>query len=417
MRFIHAADLHIDSPLRGLRYHDGAPVERLQSATRQAFQNLIQLALERRVDFVILAGDLFDGPWPDVQTGLWTCAQLRRLLDAGIQAYFIRGNHDAESRVRGAIHWPENLHEFPTDKPHTFTLEDLGVALHGQGFSQRDVQFDLAATYPDPIPGLFNIGILHTSLTGHCDHDSYAPTSEQVLLNRQYDYWALGHIHTRMVVHERPWILFSGNTQGRHVRESGKRGCTLVTCEDGAVTSVEFVATDTVRWDCIDVQLTPEDDMDVLLEKVQREMENCLHSAEGRFRAARVVVRGPCRAHDALCGDSDRVRITDEIRHRASEWGDELWLEKIMLQTLPTVNVDQLRRNSDVVGALLTTMSEIRNDQHELEGLSRDLTTAVKKHLPELVQAGLEFEDIDQIQSWVEQAEGILVSRLLGVNA
>jgi hypothetical protein len=183
------------------------------------------------------------------------------------------------------------------------------------------------------------------------------------------------------------------------------------------VSSVRFLPTDTVRWDCIDVDLALEDDADMMLEKVQQELDRSIRAAEDRFRAARVVVRGACRAHESLSKDAERVRLTDEIRQRASELGDDIWLEKVMLQTQPMADVDQLRRNSDVVGALLTSMSEIRHDERELQGLSADLTDAIKKHLPDLVQAGFDLEDLDQIRGWMEQAEGILVSQLLGVNA
>ena len=134
MKFIHAADLHIDSPLCGLEVYPGAPADRLRGATREALENLISLALRERVDFVIVAGDLFDGEWPDMKTGVWTAGQLRRLDRENIPVYLIRGNHDAVSRVRRSIRWPRSVREFSVNAPETFVDEDLAVALHGQGF-------------------------------------------------------------------------------------------------------------------------------------------------------------------------------------------------------------------------------------------------------------------------------------------
>ena len=215
MKFIHAADLHIDSPLRGLEVYDGAPVERLRRATRESLENLVALAIEKSVDFVIVAGDLFDGKWPDMATGVWTASQFWRLDRAGIPVYLIRGNHDAASQVREAVRWPGCVREFSVDSPETLIDEDLG------------------ARYPDRIDRLFNIGVLHTSLNGHPDHDTYAPTHEDVLRARRYDYWALGHVHSRRIVSEAPWIVYPGNTQGRHIRETGPRGCVLVTVDAG----------------------------------------------------------------------------------------------------------------------------------------------------------------------------------------
>ena len=233
MKFIHAADLHIDSPLLGLYCYEGAPAERLREATRRACENLVTLAIEEQVDFVILAGDLFDGQWRDMQTGLFTARQFRRLCDAKIKVYLVRGNHDAASQVRQTITWPDNVHEFSVRKAETVRLDDLGVALHGRGFAQPEVTDDPVPEYPAPVPGLFNIGVLHTNVGGNEDHPRYAPTSRAALEAKGYDYWALGHIHKRYVIAERPYIGYSGNTQGRHVRETGAKGCLLVSVEDG----------------------------------------------------------------------------------------------------------------------------------------------------------------------------------------
>ena len=198
-KFIHAADTHIDSRLLGLAAYEGAPVDRLRGASREAFANLVTLAIKEKVAFVIIAGDLFDGQWEDMRTGLWTAGQFRRLARENISVYLIRGNHDAASKVRARIDWPKNeqgaqiVHEFSVRKAETFQLADLGVALHGRGFAHQEAPDDLAKDYPDPVDGAFNIGVLHTSLSGDANHDTYAPTSEQVLVNKGYDYWALTH--------------------------------------------------------------------------------------------------------------------------------------------------------------------------------------------------------------------------------
>jgi DNA repair protein SbcD/Mre11 len=159
MKFIHAADLHIDSPLLGLYCYEGAPAERLREATRRAFENLIALAIAEQVNFVILAGDLFDGQWRDMQTGLFTARQFRRLCDEKIKVYLVRGNHDAASQVRQAITWPDNVHEFSVRKAETVCLDDLGVALHGRGFAQPQVTDDPVPEYPAPADSTAGIGI------------------------------------------------------------------------------------------------------------------------------------------------------------------------------------------------------------------------------------------------------------------
>jgi DNA repair exonuclease SbcCD nuclease subunit len=165
VKFIHAADLHIDSPLKGLESYEGAPLARLQGATRVGFQHLVCLAQEQAVDFVIIAGDLFDGKWQDMHTGLWTAAQFRELERAGIRVFLLQGNHDAASRVPHAITWPSNVHVFSVERPETVILDELRVAVHGQGFAREKITSDLASGYPDAVPHHFNIGVQHTSTT------------------------------------------------------------------------------------------------------------------------------------------------------------------------------------------------------------------------------------------------------------
>ena len=186
MKFLHAADIHLDSPLRGLDRYEGAPVDEIRNATRRALENLVALAIDEEVDFVILAGDLFDGDWPDFNTGLFFVRQMARLGEKDISVYAVRGNHDAENRFTRKLPWPKNVHFFSSRKPESFPLDGVDVVLHGQSFANRDVQDDLAAAYPSAAPGKINIGVLHTSLDGRVGHASYAPTRLDVLRSRGY---------------------------------------------------------------------------------------------------------------------------------------------------------------------------------------------------------------------------------------
>lgn len=227
-KFIHAADIHLDSPLRGLARYEGAPVAELRSATRQALEGLIRTAIEEEVAFVLLAGDLYDGDWRDYNTGLFFASQMSKLRKVGIKVFLISGNHDAQSQITKTIRLPDNVRQLSTRKPETVLLENVGVAIHGRGFATRAVTEDISATYPDARAGYFNIGMLHTSANGREGHEPYAPCTVQGLAAKGYDYWALGHVHKREVLSEDPWIVFSGNIQGRHIREQGAKGCSLV---------------------------------------------------------------------------------------------------------------------------------------------------------------------------------------------
>ena len=239
--FIHAADLHLGSPFQGLAMKDAAVAEMFMEASRRAFTALVDQAIERNVDFLLVAGDVYDGDWKDNKIGLFFNREVARLDRAGIPVFLLKGNHDAESVITKTITLPPNVSEFPVNKPGTFTLDHLKVALHGQGFAERSATENLALAYPPPQPGWFNIGVLHTSLTGREPHAPYAPCSVEDLRSRGYDYWALGHVHDYEVVSDNPPIIFPGNLQGRSVREQGAKGAVLVSVEDGTVTHERMI--------------------------------------------------------------------------------------------------------------------------------------------------------------------------------
>jgi DNA repair exonuclease SbcCD nuclease subunit len=214
-KFIHAADIHLDSPLKGLEVYEGAPVEEIRNATRRALVGMIELAIDEAVDFVIIAGDVYDGDWHDYNTGLFFVKQATRLLEAGIPLYLIAGNHDAVNRMTRSLKLPENVKRFDHDCPETVALDNLGVAIHGQSFAEAAMFDDLSCVYPKALAGMFNIGVLHTSATGYDGHDRYAPCTIGGLCTKNYDYWALGHIHKREMLSSDPPIGFCGNLQGR----------------------------------------------------------------------------------------------------------------------------------------------------------------------------------------------------------
>ncbi len=411
MKFIHAADLHIDSPLEKLEIYDGAPAERLRAATRVALENLVAIAIDERVGFVVIAGDLVDGPWREMKTGIYLAAQMRRLGDAGIRVFLIRGNHDAASEVHAAISWPDCVHEFSVEAPETVIDRELGVAIHGQGFAQREVTENLAADYPDPVPDLFNVGVLHTSLGGSAEHDTYAPVSADVLAAKGYDYWALGHIHQREIVRERPWIVFAGNTQGRHIRETGAKGCLVVSTSSGEVESVEFRATDTLRWSHFELELDPDDTRAQLYDRVRDGFDRLKESNEGRFGVVRVTVSGAAAAHESLRTRAEREETIAEIRNLAGDV-EELWVERVRLDVSPPVDLDEMRRRPDLVGELLRTMDEAAASDEALAKLAEELAPLEEKGALELKRAGIDLRDPAALRRWLRDAERLLSSRL-----
>ncbi len=401
MRFLHAADIHLDSPLRGLEKYEGAPVEVLRGATRKAFAALVRLAIEQRVDFVILAGDLYDGDWPDYNTGLFFIQRMRELEKAGIPVYLIRGNHDAESRITATLTLPANVHSFSTERPETKTIDSLRVALHGQGFARQAEPRNLAATYPSAVPNHFNIGLLHTSLDGREGHASYAPCQLADLVARDYDYWALGHVHQRESVNQanRPRVEFPGNVQGRHARETGAKGCLLVTV-DGVRVTTEFCPLDVLRWQVVQMNATDVESQEELLEQVRQALAAAMEEAEDRLLAARVVIH----AAESL----QRLVAADFARFRFDLYGlfsQQVWIEKIHWKRISQL-VAEPTLSDDATSELQAVLAEVRaNPTTAQQQLATAECGKLLKSLPPDLRSILE-------KSWLDivtQAETLLL--------
>ncbi|MCB4804863.1 DNA repair exonuclease SbcCD nuclease subunit [Methylobacterium brachiatum] len=329
--FIHAADLHLGSPLSGLATRDAELARRLATAGRQAFEDLVTQAIERRVAFVVVAGDIYDGDWADNTIGLFFARQVARLDRAGIPTILVRGNHDAESVITRSITLPPSVHVFSASRAETLRLESLRVAVHGRSFQARAVEENLSLTYPAALPGWFNLGVLHTSCTGHAAHETYAPCSVADLTARGYDYWALGHIHEYAELSQDPWIVFPGNIQGRSVRECGAKGAVLVEVADGRVTGVSRFPLDRARFEQVTVDLSEAADTSAALEDVETALRPLAEVAAQRLVLVRVHLAGTTPAHDALSADRDNV--TAEIQAAAHRLHEDIWLERLKIET------------------------------------------------------------------------------------
>lgn len=347
-KFLHAADIHLDSPLRGLSQYEGVPAELVRTATRDALDELVARAIEEEVAFVIIAGDLYDGDWEAFATGLYFCAAMGRLREAGVDVFIVYGNHDAESRLTRQLPLPDNVMAFATDKPQTFEHARTGAVLHGQSYKARDPGGDLAAGYPAARPAAFNIGVLHTALSGDRGHAPYAPCHPDELAAKDYHYWALGHVHGFDVVRTEPYIVFPGNLQGRNIRETGPKGAALVSVVDDRVHTVEHVALDVVRWSLVDVDLAAATTDSEAHEQIRLSLAAALHSeADGRPLISRVRLSGETPLHDAMSEERDVWR--QGVRAIAASLADTLWIEKVVLATSPVVAEQALSGEFDAL--------------------------------------------------------------------
>ncbi|MDQ0396149.1 metallophosphoesterase family protein [Labrys monachus] len=332
-RFIHAADLHLDSPMHGLTARQPHLASLFADAARNAFVALVSEAIERDAAFLIIAGDVYDGDWRDYHTGLFFAGQLARLTRAGIPAYLIRGNHDADSIISRSLTLPADVHLFGTRKAETVELPALKVALHGRSFAERAVSENMVRSYPQAVPGWFNIGVLHTSLDGRAGHASYAPCTLADLRAKQYDYWALGHIHAAEIVCEDPYVVFPGNLQGRHIRETGAKGAMLVEVEDGAIVGVEPLTLDRARWAHIRVDVGAAASLDEVVRRVEPALRREALAAGERPLALRLTLDGETPVHHGLAASGPHVQA--ELQAAADRVSDRLYVERVVLATTP----------------------------------------------------------------------------------
>jgi len=412
IRFIHTADIHLDSPLQGLEVYEDAPIEDIRGATRRAFDNLINLAIEEEVDFILIAGDLYDGDWKDYNTGLYFSNRMGRLAKAGIKAFIVSGNHDAASQLTKTMPLPENVIFFPPKKMQSVKIDDIGVIVHGQSYSHRSVTDNLASKYPQYDSNYFNVGLLHTSLTGREGHEDYAPCSVDDLKSKGYDYWALGHVHRREIISDDPWIVFPGNIQGRHIKETGAKSATLITVENGQVIKAESLDLDVLRWEICEVDLSECETSEDVYDVVRNAFTQVLDQTNGKTVAIRLILTGTCPLHGELIEQT--TQWTDGFRAIAVQCGD-IWLEKVKFKTKRKISLEEMFGEDTAIAGLLKSIKKIELDGPLIFELVPELS-ALKNKLPAEIQTGdnpfldLSIGKTEELRNEIQE---LLISKLL----
>lgn len=403
MKFVHAADLHIDSPLVGLERYEGAPVEQIRQSTRRALVNLVDLCIAEAAKALVIAGDLFDGEWRDYSTGLFFVGQMQRLRQAGIAVVLVKGNHDAQSQVTQRLAWPDNVKEFGSERPETVLFESHALAFHGQSYPHRVESRDLATGYPRAVEGLLNVGVLHTCATGRPGHEPYAPCKVETLVSKGYDYWALGHVHEREVLSTDPWIVFPGNLQGRHIRETGPKGATVVEYDAHGISAVEHRVLDVVRFGRLSVDVDGVATADEVVERAFEAIATAWHAADERVSVVRLRVSGRTPAHAALHRDLERWNA--EVRARANELSG-VWVEKVRFETRPPQPVAEVEKRADALGQVLRALSHLREEPSARQRVLSAFEE-LKTKLPVEVKRGSGGVDLDDADSLLEVLDDV----------
>jgi DNA repair protein SbcD/Mre11 len=408
-RFLHAADLHLDSPLRGLETFQDAPVAQIRAASRRALDNLVDLAIREQASFLVISGDLFDGDWKDYHTALFLADRLGRLGNAGIPVYVASGNHDAESVISRTLRLPDNVRVFSSSSPQTFIDDRTGAALHGQGYPHRDLTDNLAAAYPPSRTALFNIGVLHTALTGRAGHARYAPCTLDDLRSKGYQYWALGHLHQPEVVCRDPWVVFPGCIQGRHIKEQGPKGAVMVTVDEGRVIDVDPRVVDVLRWGSCPVEVDSCGTWGELLDAVRLKLSEARSGCDGRPLAVRVSLTGESRI-SSLVQDRQEA-LFEEIGALAAGMGD-IWLEKISLAIRPATVTGS--GSASPFRDLIDSLSPDGLDLESIAGEMPELAEFRSKLPPEATSGDDPFDPLDPefLRSIRGEIADLLMARL-----
>jgi DNA repair exonuclease SbcCD nuclease subunit len=406
--FIHAADLHIDSPLAGLGLKDAAVAERFARAGRKAVESLVEQAVAEKSAFLLIAGDIFDGDWRDYASGLFFVRLLGRLHRENLPTFIIKGNHDADSLMSRSLDYPASVKLFSSSRAETHVLDHLGVAIHGRSFPQRAVPDDFVASYPAARPGLLNIGLLHTGLDGRSAHAAYAPCTTDDLRRFGYQYWALGHIHAAAEVARDPWIVYPGNVQGRSVREAGPKGAMRVTVEDGRIVEVAPIVLDAARWADEVLDISDCDSEAAVLARIDAALRDVHAAADARPLAARLRLVGATPLHARLV--ATREHLQAEARSSGFAIAEDCWVEQVRVETSAPPRTSALPEEADALD--LEALLEAAASDQSFEGKIEELVRAVSDKLPRDLREL--FDAPDFRQRLALQARDTLLGRLSG---
>lgn len=362
--FVHCADLHLDSPFEGLFSKNEKLASLLREATFQAFDNVISVAIENNAAFVLIGGDIYDGADNSLRAQIRYADILARAARHKICCFAVHGNHDPVKAWRANIVMPEGVHVFSDEK-----VERIPVVCEGQslayvyGISHGDYRLkqNLAAKFMRQEEDEYAIGLLHCNVGACVDHDDYAPCTTGDLYDGKMDYWALGHIHSRIILSDKaPVIVYPGNTQGRSIKETGEKGCCLVRVQADGSSEIEFHATDVLRWFQADLTIGEAETIDSLRKKLFAQQQELRMQAKQRGSISRLTITGRSNLHEML-RQSNTVRdLLADLNDGEERRSDFAWFDSIAIKTRPVIDIDKRRDVPDLVGDFLRSADTLR---------------------------------------------------------
>lgn len=423
-RFIHAADLHLDSPFKGLTATNQAVGDKLLRSTFDAYTAVIELCIEKNVDCLVVAGDVFDGAEDSLPGQLRFVDGLKRLEQHDIRVFICHGNHDPLDSWGAQLSFPDNVHRFMSDAECVRIAED-GVppyAVCGISYPTQEVKRSLLGTFPQRDWPEFTIGLLHASVGPADGHQSYAPCSVKELTRLGYDYWALGHVHTREILQDSdPWIGYPGNPQGRSPRETGARGVYVVEVEDDKRVTTKFVPVHAVRWEQCNVSIDGLETVDQLDEHLDETVHALGEDIDNRPVVYRIRLIGRGALHQQLAEDDSEQQWADRLNGFEEEVSGNRdpfpWCAGVKIETASAIiDLDGLRKGDDAVGDFLKLTHEWAHDATLADRINDELSVllknkSAKRHLQALVTTP------EDAQTLLKKAEITALDLLLRENS
>jgi exonuclease SbcD len=404
-KFIHCADLHLDSPFEGI--HDYSPdiAESLRNATFGSFGNIVDLAIREKVDFLIITGDIYDGADRNLRAQYRFNQILKRAVDSGIQCFLAHGNHDPLSGWESSLKMPDNVHRFDGNSVEKIVVirnDEILANIYGISYQQKEIKSNLALQFPqksDDDP--FSIGVLHCNVGGISEHDNYAPCTLDDLIRCKMEYWALGHVHTRQKLRENdPCVIYPGNSQGRSIRETGERGCYLVKVDAYKNIEADFFPTDTIRWFVQEMNIDDLDNMDDLIDALLKRKDDLRSKSDGRNAVVRFYLNGRSNLNREIRdSEAEIIRI---LREDEGDRRQFAWVESVLINTRPLVDIQARRQIDDFVGEFLRAVEALRASDNFRSEMRR-LLTSVSEH--SVIAKQLESLTEDDLISIIEDAE------------
>jgi exonuclease SbcD len=428
-RFLHAADLHLDSPFVGMASVPGGIRDDLRQSTFAALANLVELAIQREVDFILISGDVYDLADRSLRAQIRFQKAMQRLALSEISVYIVHGNHDPEDGRAAQLTWPKRVHFFSSQEVQCLpiVLKDRGLVAtvsgisyataaitenlvlrmeeyedqHGQGLGEAPGQF-AGQAQGQGRSEIYRIGLLHTNVDGDQAHANYAPCSIQDLLRCRMDYWALGHVHTRQVLHAEPAIVYPGNIQGRSVRETGAKGCYIIDVTEFGETKLAFHELDAVRWYQRSISIQGIQTEQVLKERLEQTLDLIREEANGRGAVVRLILsgRGPMHAViqkgtylaeliAELREEESKRLMADDTRNRANDRfldggnispADFVWIESVQVHSGLEIDKTMLLEQQSFLGDLLRLSEGLFEDAALFEALCAETIDSLLVH-------------------------------------